>query len=145
MMYGSCGQVMRKKCEKNMMKKGVGSGVWSESGAESGSTSQRYGSGDPDPDPHQKVTNPQRCLELKHPLRVRNVTEILFSSTQNRRNFNEKPSISSSGIIIWAKIVYPLSGGNHKALALFGWGAWSIPSASGKDILILDLSESKIN
>jgi len=35
------------------VKKGVGSGV------RSGSISQRYGSGDPDP--HQIVTDPQHC------------------------------------------------------------------------------------
>jgi hypothetical protein len=53
---------MKKKCEKNIffaslksMKKGVGSG------AESGSISQRYGSGDPYP--HQNVTDPQLCFE----------------------------------------------------------------------------------
>ncbi len=34
------------------MKKEVGSRVGS------GSTTQRYGSGDPDPDPHQNVTDP---------------------------------------------------------------------------------------
>jgi hypothetical protein len=27
-----------------------------------GSISQRYGSGHPDPDPHQNVTDPQHCL-----------------------------------------------------------------------------------
>jgi hypothetical protein len=32
------------------MKKGVGS------------ISQRYGSGDPDPDPHQNVMGPQHCI-----------------------------------------------------------------------------------
>jgi hypothetical protein len=37
------------------MKKGVGFGVGS------GSISQRYGSGDPDP--HQNVTDPQHCLK----------------------------------------------------------------------------------
>jgi hypothetical protein len=36
------------------MKKGVGSGVGS------GSISERYGSGDPDP--HQNVTDPQHCF-----------------------------------------------------------------------------------
>ncbi len=38
------------------MKKGVG-------GSESGSISQRYGSGDPDPDPHQNVTDPNTALK----------------------------------------------------------------------------------
>ncbi len=38
------------------MKKGVGSGV----GSRSGSISQRYGSGDPDP--HQNATDPQHCF-----------------------------------------------------------------------------------
>jgi hypothetical protein len=28
-----------------------------------GSISQRYGSGDPDPDPHQNVTDPQQCIK----------------------------------------------------------------------------------
>ncbi len=37
-----------------ILKKGVGSG----------SISQRYGSGDPDP--HQNVTDPQRCLEVRN-------------------------------------------------------------------------------
>jgi|LakMenE01Jun11ns_1017448.scaffolds.fasta_scaffold8876058_1 hypothetical protein len=51
-----------KKCEKyflaslKSMKKEVGSGVGS------GSISQRYGSGDPDP--HQNVTDPQHCLQF---------------------------------------------------------------------------------
>jgi hypothetical protein len=40
------------------MKKRVGSAVRSGSGP----VSQRYGSGDPDPDPHQNVTDPQHCL-----------------------------------------------------------------------------------
>jgi hypothetical protein len=39
------------------MKKRVGSG----SGPGYGSISQRYGSGDPDLDPHQNVTDPQHC------------------------------------------------------------------------------------
>jgi hypothetical protein len=30
---------------------------------EVGSISQKYGSGDPDPDPHQNVTDPQHYLE----------------------------------------------------------------------------------
>jgi hypothetical protein len=38
------------------MKKGLGSGVGS------GAISQRYGSGDPDP--HQNVTDPKRCLKV---------------------------------------------------------------------------------
>ena len=33
----------------------------SESG--SGSISQRYGSADPDPDPHQNVMDPQHCSQ----------------------------------------------------------------------------------
>jgi hypothetical protein len=37
------------------MKNGVGSGVGS------GSISQRYGSWDPDPDPHQNIMNSQHC------------------------------------------------------------------------------------
>ncbi len=37
------------------MKKIIGSGV----GSGAGSISQRYGSGDPDPVPHQNVTDPQ--------------------------------------------------------------------------------------
>jgi hypothetical protein len=46
------------------MKKGVGSEVGSGPGARSGSTSQRYGSGDPDP--HQNVMDPQHCMTPKH-------------------------------------------------------------------------------
>jgi hypothetical protein len=49
------------------MKKGVGSGVGSGSGSRSGFISQRYGSWDPDPDPHQNVTDPQHW---SHPLLV---------------------------------------------------------------------------
>ncbi len=55
------GQVMRKNVKKivfaslTSMKKGVGSGTGS------GTISQRYGSGDPDQDPHQNVTDPQHC------------------------------------------------------------------------------------
>ncbi len=56
------GQVIRKNYEKNIffvslksMKKGAGSGV----GSGSGSICQMYGSEDPDPDPHQMVTDPQ--------------------------------------------------------------------------------------
>ncbi len=40
------------------LKKGVGSGV------RSGSISQRYGSRDQDPNPHQNVTDPQHCQEV---------------------------------------------------------------------------------
>jgi hypothetical protein len=54
---------MRKKYERkrffaslNSMKKGIGPGVGS------GSISQRYASGDPDP--HQNVTDPQHCFVL---------------------------------------------------------------------------------
>jgi hypothetical protein len=62
-MMCTCGQVMEKNCENfffaslKSMKKGVGSG--------SESIGQRYGSGDPEPDPHQNVTDPQHCSELK--------------------------------------------------------------------------------
>ncbi len=42
------------------LKKGVGSGVGSRSGA--GFVSQRYGSADPDQDPHQNVLDPQHCI-----------------------------------------------------------------------------------
>ncbi len=60
----TCGQVMKKNVGKfffpslKSMKKGVGSWVGS------GSIIQRYGSGDldPDPDPHQNVTDPQHWL-----------------------------------------------------------------------------------
>jgi hypothetical protein len=54
--------VIRKKLEKislasfKSLKKEVGSGVVS------GSISQRYGSADPDPDPHRKVMDPQHCI-----------------------------------------------------------------------------------
>jgi hypothetical protein len=56
------------KCEKEIIifaslkltKKGVGSGVGPETGF--GSISRSYGSGDPDPDLHQNVTDPQHCL-----------------------------------------------------------------------------------
>jgi hypothetical protein len=41
------------------MKKGVGSGAGSGSGAGARFISQRYGSGDPEPDPHQNITDPQ--------------------------------------------------------------------------------------
>jgi hypothetical protein len=41
------------------LKKVVGSGVGSGSGS---AISQRYGSGDPDSDPHQNVTDPQHCF-----------------------------------------------------------------------------------
>jgi hypothetical protein len=44
------------------MKKGVGSGVGSGSRTVSGSISQRYGSGDPDP--HQNDTDPQHWLKV---------------------------------------------------------------------------------
>ena len=43
------------------MKKGVGSGVGSVAGSES--IIQRYGSGDPDPDPHQIVMDPQHFFK----------------------------------------------------------------------------------
>jgi hypothetical protein len=32
-------------------------------GSESGSISQRHGSADPDPDPHQNVMDPQHCYK----------------------------------------------------------------------------------
>jgi hypothetical protein len=44
------------------MKKEVGSGV----GSRSESISQRYGSGDSDPDPHHYVTDPQHWLGVQH-------------------------------------------------------------------------------
>jgi hypothetical protein len=44
---------MKEKILKKL-KKGVGSE----------SISQRYGSGDPDRDPHQNVTNPQHCFYI---------------------------------------------------------------------------------
>ncbi len=60
---------MDKLSEKNMksffttlksLKKGVRSGV----GSGFGSISQGYGSKDPDPHPHQNVTDPQHCVEI---------------------------------------------------------------------------------
>jgi hypothetical protein len=33
------------------------------SGSESGSISQRHGSADPDPDPHQNVMDPEHCTQ----------------------------------------------------------------------------------
>jgi hypothetical protein len=33
-------------------------------GSASGSISQRHGSADPDPDPHQNVMDPQHCLQV---------------------------------------------------------------------------------
>ncbi len=46
------------------MKKEFGSGGGSGSGA--GFISQRYGSGDPDPDSHQNVTDPQQLPPQKN-------------------------------------------------------------------------------
>jgi hypothetical protein len=46
------------------MKKVVGSGVGSRSEAGSGSISQKYGPGNPDPDPHQNVTDPQHWKKI---------------------------------------------------------------------------------
>jgi hypothetical protein len=53
------------------MKKGVGTGV----GSGSGSISQRYGSEDTNPDPHQNVTDPQHCFSG---LRIRNHTVLIY-------------------------------------------------------------------
>ncbi len=36
-------------------------GSGSASGSESGSITQRHGSADPDPDPHQNVMDPEHC------------------------------------------------------------------------------------
>ena len=47
------------------MKQEVGSGVGFGSEPESGSVSQRYGSGDPEPDPHKNVMDPKHCLASK--------------------------------------------------------------------------------
>ncbi len=57
---------MRKKCKKKFlaslkpMKKGIVSGVGSGTGY--GSITQRYGSGDPDPDPQQNVMDPKHWI-----------------------------------------------------------------------------------
>ncbi len=58
------------------MKKVVGSGV----GSGSGSISQRYGSGEPDP--HQNVTDPQHCSGHKA---ITAVTETGLSSVHRFR------------------------------------------------------------
>jgi hypothetical protein len=39
--------------------------------AGSGSISQRHGSTDPDPDPHQIVMDPENCSELRDPAKFR--------------------------------------------------------------------------
>jgi hypothetical protein len=39
-------------------------------GSESGSISQRHGSADPDPDPHQNVMDPQHCLQAASSQRI---------------------------------------------------------------------------
>jgi hypothetical protein len=71
------------------MKKGVGSGVGSRVG--SGSISQRYGSGDPDPDPHQNVTDPQHwCLYI-----YSIILRFLNSATPESLLSTERPSIGS--------------------------------------------------
>jgi hypothetical protein len=90
-----CLWVSFKKKNKNMkiiffaslklLKKGIGSG----DGSRSGSISQKYGSGDPDPDRHQNVTDPQQTnaglsLQKKNPRRFREGTTPTI-----RHNFNE--------------------------------------------------------
>ncbi len=59
---------------------------------EVGSISQRYGSGDPDPDPHQNVTDPQHCPKpspphqpLTKPLPLINPALSKLQYTQRRR------------------------------------------------------------
>jgi hypothetical protein len=62
------------------MKKGVGYG------AGSGSISQRYGSGDPDLDPHQYVTNPQHCIQSTSRRPIMLIIYIFFvSEASNNR------------------------------------------------------------
>jgi hypothetical protein len=65
----TCGQVMRKKCGKknnlfcilknNEERSRIRSWSGSRAGTGYGSIIQRYGSGDPEPDPHQNVTDTQ--------------------------------------------------------------------------------------
>ncbi len=45
-------------------------GSGSASGSEFGSISQRHGSADPDPDPHQNVMDPQHCLKEYKALKI---------------------------------------------------------------------------
>jgi len=52
------------------------------SGPESGSISQRHGSADPDPDPHQNVMNPQQCSYSL-------VTKKWIRLTRQLQNYNE--------------------------------------------------------
>ncbi len=52
------------------------------SGPESGSISQRHGSADPDPDPHQNVMNPQQCSYSL-------VSKKWIRLTRQWRNYNE--------------------------------------------------------
>jgi hypothetical protein len=52
-------------------------------GAGSGSISQRYGSGDPDPDPHQNGTDPQHCFAwIRHWIEYPTV-EMVWSRTNH--------------------------------------------------------------
>jgi hypothetical protein len=48
-----------------------------------GSISQRYGSGDPDPDPHQNVKDPQHCMQLLFILRKNYEISLLRYLTQS--------------------------------------------------------------
>ena len=52
-------------------------------GSDSGTISQRHGSTDPDPDPHQNVMDPEHCFEAKRAAlialkKARNALQICY-------------------------------------------------------------------
>jgi hypothetical protein len=86
-----CAQVSYKTkiCKKNLfwaslksLKKGVGSGV--ESGSGAGSISHRYRS--EDPDPHQNVTDPQHWLRDIDGWIIKTCLKLMAMSTLISRN-----------------------------------------------------------
>ncbi len=65
-------------CKKKILKiiftslKSLKKGVAFRDGSRSGSISQSYGSRDPDPDPHQNVTDPQQWKKTSQCFYMRN-------------------------------------------------------------------------
>jgi hypothetical protein len=68
------------------LKKGVGSRVGS------GSISKRYGSGDPDPESHQKVTGPQHWFPELNILYYPLIKIATYSFSMRTFKLREKPA-----------------------------------------------------
>jgi hypothetical protein len=75
--------------QENLKKISLRSMMKIEGSGSAGSISQRHGSADPDPDPHQNVMDPQHCLQHSHQSLYFSHPSILATCSSD---FNSLPS-----------------------------------------------------